>query len=91
MPDRLRRQTASIQLNSGIAIDKNVVCHYKIAAAVNENVRVIASPAKHIPVNLRPVTARMAAAEARVGVQRGDDALASLRANVEALEEVQKL
>jgi hypothetical protein len=44
-----------------------------------------------LTATLDALTARIAAAEARVGVQRGDDALASLRANVEALEEVQKL
>ncbi|MBC8068266.1 MAG: hypothetical protein IAG13_08030, partial [Deltaproteobacteria bacterium] len=44
-----------------------------------------------LTATLDALAARLAAAQARVGVQRSDDALASLRANVEALEEVQRL
>ena len=44
-----------------------------------------------LTATLDALAARMAAAEARVGLQRSEDVLASLRANVEALEEVQRL
>lgn len=44
-----------------------------------------------LTATLDALAARLAAAEARVGLQRSEDALASLRANVEALEEVQRL